>query len=104
MGESVFQRVSATVVNINCFACHAGVVNGQVVAGLGNNHINQSDPRKVRTRGDNFGPYEVCALGARLSNPEKQGMVLASAKTELQTLLESLPLPPVDPMPWWLMK
>ena len=30
--------------NINCFACHAGVVNGQVVAGLGNNHINQSDP------------------------------------------------------------
>ncbi len=44
------------------------------------------------------------ALGARLSNPEKQGMVLASAKTELQTLLESLPLPPVDPMPWWLMK
>ncbi len=59
LGESVFQRDGATVVNINCFACHAGVVNGQVVAGLGNNHINQSDPRKVRTRGDNFGPYEV---------------------------------------------
>jgi len=104
IGESVFERDGASFVNINCFACHAGVVNGQVVAGLGNNHINQSDLKQARTRGDNFGPYEVWRLGARLSDPEKRGLVLANSKTDLQKLIESLPLPPVDPMPWWLMK
>ncbi len=49
LGESVFDRDGVPVVNINCFTCHAGVVNGQVVAGLGNNHINQSDPKSLRT-------------------------------------------------------
>lgn len=104
LGESVFVRNGVPHVNLNCFGCHAGVVRGQVVAGLGNNHVNQSDPRKVRTRGDNFGPYEVWRLGARLADPEKQGMVVANKRTELQALIESIELPPVDPMPWWLMK
>ncbi len=31
-------------------------------------------------------------------------MALAKGKTELLELLESSRLPPVDPMPWWLMK
>ena len=87
------------MVNINCFTCHAGVVNGQVVAGLGNSHINQSQPNKVRTRGDNFGPYEVWRVGARFADPKKQGMELASGQTELQSLIDSLDLPPVDPSP-----
>ena len=104
LGESVFERDGKQVVNVNCFNCHAGVVRGQVVAGLANNHINQSDPRKLRTRGDNFGPYEVWRLGARLADPEQQGMVLAKTRTELQGLIDSVELPPVDPMPWWLMK
>jgi mono/diheme cytochrome c family protein len=104
LGNSVFDRDGVPTVNINCFECHAGVVNGQVVAGLGNSHINQSDPRKARTRGDNFGPYEVWRLGARLAEPEKNGMVLAKGRTELQALIDSQELPPVDPMPWWLMK
>jgi len=104
LGESVFVRDGVQLVNINCFTCHAGVVNGQVVAGLGNNHVNQSDPKKLRTRGDNFGPYAVWRLGAQLADPANEGMVVAKGKTELEALLDSLDLPPVDPMPWWLMK
>jgi mono/diheme cytochrome c family protein len=104
LGESVFERNGAQHVNINCFFCHAGVVRGQVVAGLGNNHINQSDPRNLRTRGDNFGPYAVWQLGTRLADPANEGLTLAKEKTELQALFEATELPPVDPMPWWLMK
>ena len=104
LGESVFERGGVPHVNINCFFCHAGVVRGQVVAGLANNHINQSDPRNVRTRGDNFGPYAVWQLGTRLADPATKGLTLATEKTELQVLFESTELPPVDPMPWWLMK
>ena len=104
LGESVFVRDGVQLVNINCFTCHAGVVNGQVVAGLANNHINQSDPKSLRTRGDNFGPYAVWRLGAQLADPANEGMVVAKEKTELEALFESVELPPVDPMPWWLMK
>ena len=104
LGESVFDRDGVEMVNINCFTCHSGVVNGQVVAGLGNNHINQSDPKRLRTRGDNFGPYAVWRLGAKLVDPAEQGLVVAKGKTELEKLLDSGELPPVDPMPWWLMK
>jgi hypothetical protein len=58
----------------------------------------------LRTRGDNFGPYAVWRLGAQLADPANEGMVVAKEKTELETLFESVELPPVDPMPWWLMK
>mgnify|MGYP002621837746 FL=1 len=104
LGESVFKRDGVEMVNGNCFSCHAGVVNGQVVAGLGNNHINQSRPNQPRTRGDNFGPYAVWRLSARMEDPANKGMVLAKETTELEELLDASPLPPVDPMPWWLMK
>lgn len=104
LGESVFERDGKQLVNGNCFSCHAGVVHGQVVAGLGNIHVNQSRPQMARTRGDNFGPYAVWRLSARMSDPANQGMVLAKEKTELEALLDAEPLPPVDPMPWWLMK
>jgi len=104
LGESVFERDKVQHVNINCFACHAGVVHGQVVAGLGNNHMNQSNPQRIRTRGDNFGPYAVWHLGTRLVDPATKGLELASKKTELEELFEATELPPVDPMPWWLMK
>jgi mono/diheme cytochrome c family protein len=104
LGESVFERDGKQMLNGNCFACHAGVVNGQVVAGLGNNYVNQSRPQHARTRGDNFGPYAVWRLSARMVDPAKQGMVLAQEQTELEALLDSQELPPVDPMPWWLMK
>jgi mono/diheme cytochrome c family protein len=104
VGESVFVRDKAQMFNLNCFACHAGVVNGQVVAGLANNRINQSDPKKLQTRGDNFGPYVVWGTIAQLADPAKEGLVLAQEKTKLLTMLESLELPPVDAMPWWLMK
>ncbi len=104
LGESVFERDGKEMANINCFSCHAGVVNGQVVAGLGNNHINQSDPQHARARGDNFGPYAVWRLGAQLVDPANKGMVVGKGKTDLEKLLDSTELPPVDPMPWWLMK
>ena len=104
LGESVFERDGTELLGFNCFACHSGVVNGTVVAGLGNNHVNQSRPKNVRTRGDNFGPYAVWRLGSRILDPETKGMVLAKQQTELEELLDATPLPPVDPMPWWLMK
>ena len=104
LSESVFDRDGVQLVSLNCFGCHAGVVNGLVVAGLGNNHINQSDPKHARTRGDNFGPYAVWRFGAQLEDPASEGLVVAKKKTELESLIESLELPPVDPMPWWLMK
>jgi mono/diheme cytochrome c family protein len=104
LGESTFERDGKAMANINCFSCHAGVVRGQVVAGMGNSHINQSAPGKTRTRGDNFGPYEVWRLGTRLADPENEGMTLATGRTDLQKLMDGLQLPPVDPMPWWNMK
>jgi len=104
LGESVFVRDGKEMLTFNCFGCHAGVVNGQVVAGLGNNHINQSNPKELRTRGDNFGPYAVWRLGAQLVDPAKLGLVVGKEKTELEAMIDSLDLPPVDPMPWWLMK
>lgn len=104
LGECVFGPDGKQKVIFNCFACHAGVVNGQVVAGLGNNHVNQSDPQNLRTRGDNFGPYGVWRLGAKLADPANEGLTIAQDKTELEAFFESVQLPPVDPMPWWLMK
>jgi len=104
LGESVFERDGKQLVFANCFACHAGVVNGQVVAGLGNSHVNQSRPRTQLTRGDNYGPYEVWRVSSRLEDPANKGLVLAKKKTELEKLLNSQDLPPVDPMPWWTMK
>ena len=41
LGNSLYTRNGAMLANGNCFNCHAGIVNGQVVAGLGNAHINQ---------------------------------------------------------------
>lgn len=104
LGESVLGNKGVQVVTINCMSCHAGVVNGQVVAGLINNHFNQSNPKKIRTRGDNLGPYMVWKLIARLADPANEGLALAKDKTEFESLIDSVELPPVDGMPWWLKK
>lgn len=114
LGDSVFDRNGESRASFNCFTCHAGVVKGQVVAGLGNNHImfsslpsnqvSQPGSSRMRTRGDNYGPYEVWRLGAMLEDPANKGLALAKKKTEFQSLIESLDLPAVDPMPWWNMK
>ncbi len=144
LGQSVFERDGAMLANGNCLSCHAGVVNGQIVAGLGNNAIMpQDEPSnsaatrstmfqlaaalsdaerkelikaqgsrkasatttpKAKSRGDHFGPFAVWALGARLADPAHTGLVVSQKRTELVELLESTVVPPVDPMPWWLMK
>jgi mono/diheme cytochrome c family protein len=39
-----------------------------------------------------------------LADPAKEGLVVAKERTELGSLIDALELPPVDPMPWWLMK
>ncbi|MFO0945598.1 MAG: hypothetical protein U1D30_06590 [Planctomycetota bacterium] len=142
---SVFTRNGILLANTNCFACHAGVVHGQVVAGLGNPHIDQAaghegakeilprleslvdsikndGERKevrelignirgsntatqfARTRGDNFGPYAVWRLGAKLADPENQGLAVSEQETDLDRLMNAVELPTVDPMAWWLMK
>lgn len=143
LGEVVFEREGVELKGINCFACHSGVVNGQVVAGLGSNTVMQSPPRPEGTegpnmfqimagltpaeqqvvaeamgesyavnpltpertsRGDNFGPFGVWARGAALENPENKGLVVSAEKTELTDIIENNMTPPVNPMPWWLMK
>lgn len=142
LGQSVFERNGAVLMNGNCFACHAGVVNGQVVAGLGNNHLMQRPPgdaeppnmfklmtalkndaeKEVMTtlmkngrgvspvvptttnRGDNFGPFAVWAYGAQLADPANTGLLRGKDETDLVKLIKETKVPPVDPMPWWLMK
>ncbi len=144
LGQSKFERDGANLVNFNCFACHAGVVDGRVVAGLGNNNVMQRIPgangakgpnmfrlasalktdseRKamaammqdmggvspvvpeITNRGDNYGPFAVWAFGAQLADPAKTGLLTSREKTEYVALIESSMSPPVDPMPWWLMK
>jgi hypothetical protein len=143
LGEVVFERDGVELQGINCFACHSGVVNGQVVAGLGSNTVMQSPPRPEGTespnmlqilaalnpaeqqvvaeamggsyavspltpertsRGDNFGPFGVWAHGAALEDPENKGLAVSPEKTELTDIIENNMTPPVNPMPWWLMK
>ena len=143
LGEVVFEREGVELMGINCFACHSGVVNGQVIAGLGSNTVMQSPPRPEGTegpnmfqimaaltpaeqqvvaeamgtsyavspltpertsRGDNFGPFGVWAHGAALEDPENKGLVVSAEKTELTDIIENNLTPPVNPMPWWLMK
>ncbi len=104
LGESVLEHNGVQVVTLNCMSCHVGVVNGQVVAGLINNHINLSNPTKIRTRGDNLGPYAVWQLVAKLADPAQEGLTLAKNKTEYESLIESVELPPIDGMAWWLRK
>ena len=143
LGEVVFEREGVELKGINCFACHSGVVNGQVIAGLGSNTVMQSPPRPEGTegpnmfqilaaltpaeqqvvaeamggsyavnpltpertsRGDNFGPFGVWARGAALEDPENKGLVVSAEKTELTDIIENNMTPPVNPMPWWLMK
>ena len=143
LGEVVFEREGVELKGINCFACHSGVVNGQVIAGLGSNSVMQSPPRpegsegpnmfqilaalspaeqqivaeamggsyavspltpERTSRGDNFGPFGVWAHGAALEDPENKGLAVSAEKTELTDIIESNMTPPVNPMPWWLMK
>lgn len=144
IGRSVFERDGAKLVGGNCFACHTGVVNGQVVAGLGNNGImpggdggydsegpkmsdfvdklnNEAEKREfaiamasgsvraprvpeLTSRGDHYGPFAVWGLGAVLADPAKKGLAISDEETELVKLFKSTVVPPVDPMPWWLMK
>ena len=54
LGEVVFERDGVELQGINCFACHSGVVNGQVVAGLGSNTVMQSPPRPEGTESPNM--------------------------------------------------
>jgi hypothetical protein len=145
LGYTVFERDGAVLTNGNCFACHSGVVNGQVVAGLGNTNVMQRIPGaggsngpnmfslmsalendaekkvvaglmksmgggvrpvvpEITNRGDNYGPFAVWAYGAQLADPPTKGLITSSDKTELTDLIENTMSPPVNPMPWWLMK
>jgi hypothetical protein len=147
LGQTTFNRDGATLSSGNCFACHAGVVKGKVVAGLGNNSVMQRPPRPEGTkspnmmalvsalktdaeraavqkmmskprgsngpslqlppmtnRGDNYGPFGVWAKGTRLTDPKNLGLVTGDGPPELAALIEENMVPPVNPMPWWLMK
>lgn len=42
LGTSLFTRNGVDLTNNNCFICHAGMVRGQVVAGLGNHDVDQT--------------------------------------------------------------
>jgi hypothetical protein len=143
LGDVVFERDGVTLSGGNCFSCHAGVVNGTVVAGLGNHSVMQRPPRpegstgpdmmalaaaltpaeqravaemmktgydldapapERTSRGDNYGPFAVWAHGANLEDPANKGLMVSQDRTELADIIENNVTPPVNPMPWWLMK
>ncbi|HAG72394.1 MAG TPA: hypothetical protein DCL66_09355, partial [Gammaproteobacteria bacterium] len=88
LGLSPFERDGKEYASLNCFACHAGVVNGVVVAGLASNSTVQrstplTDVRGEVVRGDNFGQYAVWNLAARIANPEETGLLTSAEETEL---------------------
>jgi mono/diheme cytochrome c family protein len=109
IGLSPFERDGKQYASLNCFACHAGVVNGVVVAGLASNSILQgtsalTDVRGEVVRGDNYGQYAVWNLAARIADPEKTGLLTSDEETELTELMRDTTRPPVQAMPWWTMK
>ena len=62
-------------------------------------------PTEERTsRGDNYGPFGVWAHAAQLEDPLNKGLAVSREKTELTDIIENNMAPPVNPMPWWLMK
>jgi hypothetical protein len=104
LGLSKFERNGATLASANCFVCHAGAVNGLVVAGMGSNSVVQQTPKLKSTRGDNYGQYVVWTFASKLKDPAKTGLLTSNEKTALVELMKNTLMPPVQPMPWWLMK
>lgn len=109
LGLSTFEREGSEYASLNCFACHAGVVNGVVVAGLASNSVIQrptelTDVRGNVVRGDNYGQYAVWNLAASLADPAKTGLLTSDEETPLKELMRNTTRPPVQAMPWWTMK
>lgn len=75
-----------------------------VAASLKTGYGVRSPTAERTSRGDNFGPFGVWAHGAQLEDPANKGLAVSRAKTELTDLIENNMAPPVNPMPWWLMK
>jgi mono/diheme cytochrome c family protein len=123
---------SVTVANPNCFSCHASVLNGQVVVGLGDSRADFTDDqaaaaelagflvmdpkervewRKWADRIGAIGPYiQTKVIGA---NPADNLAAALFAHRDQNTLAWSAtpllePPPtrptPVDVPPWWRMK
>lgn len=143
LSDSVFEKDGVALANGNCFGCHAGMVDGKVVAGLGNNRMlprvkskgkpdmagmmtlmaSLTDKEKKivaermkgmkgtvlitpdsASRGAHFGPFAVWSVSSRIADPAKTGLLISNKKTELSEIVATTMVPPVDPMPWWLMK
>lgn len=54
LGQITFERDGAMLSTGNCFGCHAGMVKGIVVAGLGNNSVMQRPPQGTGDRTSMF--------------------------------------------------
>jgi mono/diheme cytochrome c family protein len=70
---------------------------------LANTNVQLNIPATA-SRGDNFGPFVVWSLAAHLEDPARTGLRTSNKATELVKLMQTTPLPNVDPMPWWLLK
>ena len=109
LGLSRLEREGVEYASPNCFACHAGVVNGVVVAGLASNSVIQrptdlTDVRGNVVRGDNYGQYAAWNLAARLADPANTGLLTTEEETPLKELMRNTTRPPIQAMPWWTMK
>lgn len=72
LSYNVFSREGAEVVNVNCFTCHAGVVAGKVVAGLGNSQLDEASVKAVGSYivDEWNGPISRTLIGMQISQAE----------------------------------
>jgi len=88
LGQVAFERDGAMFTTGNCFSCHAGMVKGIVVAGLGNNSVMQSPPRPEGTKPPNM----LALLSALKTEAEREAVAkMMSRRREGRSVSPVLP-------------
>ena len=84
LGQTMFERNGAKLTNGNCFSCHAGMVNGQVVAGLGNNRVLPGNRERPKM-GKMGMAMMMSALKTDAEKKEFKDLMTAAENTSLTT-------------------
>jgi hypothetical protein len=78
LGQTTFERDGAVFSSGNCFSCHAGIVDGKVVAGLGNNSVMQRPPRPEGTKSPNM----MALVSALKTDAEREAVRKMMSRTQ----------------------